>query len=77
MNVKKAEVKEEKEDRLEISKEAQDYQFAMGKLKDIPQIRKDRVEKLKIQVQNGTYQVDSGKIAEKILDNVQELGRYR
>ena len=77
MNVKKAEVKKEKEDRLEISKEAQDYQFAMEKLKDIPQIRKDRVEKLKIQVQNGTYQVDSGKIADKILENVQELGRYR
>lgn len=70
MNMKKTEKQKSKEDKINISEEAKTYQFAINKLKDIPEIRTDKVNSLKKQIQSGTYKVDADKIAEKMIDKV-------
>lgn len=74
--VKKNENKRRKEDGIELSKEAKDYQFAMKKVKDMPDVRRSRVDEIKAQVQAGTYKIDSEKIADKILRNVEMHKKY-
>lgn len=59
-----------KNDELSLSNTAKDYQVAMNAIRNIPDIRKEKVEAIKEQIKSGTYVIDSGKIAEKILDNV-------
>jgi negative regulator of flagellin synthesis FlgM len=60
----------ETSDRVQISK---DYQ-EMGKIKqvlmDMPEIRTERVNKIQNMIQSGTYQVDPGLVAGKILDEL-------
>lgn len=69
-NVKKTEKAKGKEDKIDISPEAKEYQFAINKLKDIPEIRSEKVNAIKAQIKSGTYKVDSKKIAEKMIDIV-------
>ncbi len=59
-----------KNDELSLSDTAKDYQFAMNAIKNVPDIRKEKVETIKEQIRTGTYVVDSGKIAESILENI-------
>ncbi|SDZ32985.1 anti-sigma-28 factor, FlgM family [Proteiniborus ethanoligenes] len=59
-----------KNDELSLSSTAKDYQIAMNALKNTPDIRKEKVEAIKEQIRTGTYVIDSGKIAEKILGNI-------
>ncbi len=56
-----------KSDKIEISSSAKQFQAAFSELKKLPEIREARVSELKEQVQNGSYKVDSEKIAELIL----------
>lgn len=58
-----------KNDELSLSSTAKDYQFAMNAIRNIPDIRKDKVEAIKEQIRTGTYVIDAGKIAEKILES--------
>lgn len=57
-------------DELKISEKAIESQYALQKLKDVEDIRVDKVEDIKKQVQLGSYHVDGKKIAEKILETV-------
>ncbi|WP_313757463.1 flagellar biosynthesis anti-sigma factor FlgM [Tissierella sp.] len=57
-------------DELKISEKAIEFQYALQKLKDVEDIRMDKVEDIKNQVQSGAYHVDGKKIAEKILETV-------
>lgn len=57
-------------DELSLSDVAKDYQLAMNAIKRVPDIRKEKVEAIKEQIRTGTYVIDAGKIAEKILENV-------
>ncbi|WP_333656983.1 flagellar biosynthesis anti-sigma factor FlgM [Tissierella praeacuta] len=57
-------------DELKISEKAIEFQYALQKLKDVEDIRVDKVEYIKEQVQSGSYHVDGKKIAEKILETV-------
>lgn len=57
-------------DEIEISERAQDYQFAMQKLKELPDIRQDKVDKIKEQIQTGTYDVKAREIVDKIYENI-------
>lgn len=59
-----------KNDQLSLSDTAKDYQIAMNAIKNVPDIRKEKVEAIKEQIRTGTYVIDAGKIAEKILENV-------
>lgn len=69
-SVKKAGKTNNKEDKLNISQQAKDYQFAINKLNDIPEIRTEKVDELRTQIKAGTYSIDGNKIAEKMLDSV-------
>ncbi|MTI46809.1 flagellar biosynthesis anti-sigma factor FlgM [Sporosalibacterium faouarense] len=60
-----------KKDELKLSTEAKDFQTAMKAVKKIPDIRQEKVTSIKRQVETGTYEIDSGKIVEKMLSNVE------
>ncbi len=57
-------------DQLKISEEAMDFQYALQKLKDVEEVRTEKVATIKAQVQAGTYEISGDKIAEKMLDSV-------
>lgn len=59
-----------KKDVVSISNQAKDIQTAMKALKDIPDIRKDKVEKLTRKLETGTYGVTEEDIADKILKSI-------
>lgn len=57
-----------RQDKLELSPQAQEMQAVRQKINSIPDVRKDRVDELKSQIKNGTYQVPSQDVAEKMLN---------
>ncbi len=59
-----------KRDELKLSTEAKDFQIAMEAIKKVPDIRRDKVDAIKSQVESGTYEVGSGKIVEKIFQDI-------
>lgn len=62
--------KTSKNDELRLSDTAKDYQIAMNAIKNVPDIRQEKVEAIKAQIKSGTYVIDAGKIAEKMLENI-------
>jgi len=56
-----------KEDKVVLSPKAKEVQEATKMIKELPDIREDKVAKLKEQVDQGTYRVDGKKIAFKML----------
>jgi len=62
-NQPKSEVKQ-KEDKLEISKEAQ----ALQKSKEMIQQRQEKVQRIEQQVQSGTYSINAKEIAKSMID---------
>ena len=69
-NVKKNEEVEKpgfKSDKVEISNEARDYQVAMQALKDVPEVRSEKVNAIKEQIDSGHYKPNAEQIAEQIL----------
>lgn len=57
-------------DTIDFSQEAMDYQFAIKKVKELPDIRLDKVDKLKEEVQSGNYNIEGKKIVEKIYQSI-------
>ena len=57
-------------DQVNISQEALDFQTvlkAVKLMKSLPDIREDVVSSLKEKIESGSYNVDTGKLAEKML----------
>lgn len=52
---------------LSISQRAVDFSSAMEKLKGVEPVRREKVENIKKQIQNGSYVIDSAKIARAML----------
>lgn len=59
-----------KEDKIEISQKGKDYQIAMEALKNLPEVREDKVNELMNQIQNGTYNIDKDKLANAIVKGI-------
>lgn len=59
-----------KEDQINISDKAKEVQFGLSKLKDVEEIRTEKIETIKEQIKTGTYNIDGEKIAERMLENV-------
>ena len=55
-------------DQLALSSRAEEIKAARAALAETPEVRAQRVAELKAQVQEGTYQVDPDKVAERILN---------
>ena len=66
--VNKQEQEEIKKDKVGVSEKGKDYQVALEKFRSLPDIRTDKVEKLKEEISTGTYKVEGSKIAEKMLE---------
>ena len=73
MQQKQTEKKQSKDDSTQISAKAKEIMTARTELKKVPQIREEKVAALKEKVQSGNYQVDSKKLAAKILNNVEQV----
>ena len=56
-----------KTDTVVISEAAKRIQEARAQLDEIPDVREDKVAELRNQIQNGTYQPDAEKTANKLL----------
>lgn len=56
-------------DRVSVSPQARLFTEAYTAASNAPEVRQDKVNALKERIANGTYQVDSRKIAEKLLQN--------
>ena len=54
-------------DTVQLSPEAQRLQHAADKLNEQPAVDQERVEKLKQAIADGSYQVDSQRVASKLL----------
>ena len=63
----KAENTAAKTDTVVISDAAKRIQEARAQLDEIPDVREDKVTELRNQIQNGTYQINAEKTAEKLL----------
>ncbi len=57
----------QKKDEFVLSSEGQSFSELLGKLKNIPDVRQDRVSELSEKIQNGSYNVSAMDIASKIL----------
>jgi negative regulator of flagellin synthesis FlgM len=57
-------------DQVKLSEQAIEFQHALKKVKELEEIRIDKVEDIKKQVQTGTYKIDGIKIAEKMIEDI-------
>ena len=56
-----------KEDKVELSQEAKRVQEAKKLMESIPDIREEKIAKVRAQIENGTYQVEEKKLAAKMI----------
>ncbi len=61
---------------IEISQAGKDYTFAMEKLKQMPDVRREKVDEISKKLENNTYQIDKKKLVHAILTSsgVDDLG---
>lgn len=52
---------------IEISQKGKDFAIAMDKLKSLSEIREEKVNSIKNSIRNGSYTVDSTRLARAIL----------
>ncbi|MEY8517251.1 flagellar biosynthesis anti-sigma factor FlgM [Lachnospiraceae bacterium 29-84] len=55
-------------DEVQISRTGYDYQFAKKAVAEAPDIREDRVSPLKDSIASGTYKVETGAFAAKLIE---------
>ncbi len=59
-------------DKIEISKEAREFQVAMKAFQELPEIRQDKVDDISKQINVGKYSPSSDDVAQKILDGLRK-----
>ena len=68
--IKPSDVKAGAKDKLEISTTARHFQTALKAAKDAPDIRADKVDKIKTQIESGTYKVSAEDVAKKMMAEI-------
>jgi negative regulator of flagellin synthesis FlgM len=61
------------EDQLQISQTGRDFQIAKQAVEKASDIREDKVAELKTKIDSGSYEVDAGDFAGKLLEKYREL----
>lgn len=64
---KPAKVAQEK-DKVEISDRAKDFQWALNAYKNLPDVRKEKVEEVTRKIQSGTYNPTGEEIADSMFN---------
>ena len=59
-----------KKDAVTLSAQAKEIARARQALSEVPDVNQERVNELKNQVENGTYQMDPGRIASALLNDL-------
>lgn len=59
-----------KKDVLSLSNNAKDFQSVLKALKDVPDVRNDKVNELAAKVDSGSYDVEGKDIVDKIMNNI-------
>ncbi len=57
-------------DKIEISDQARDFQTAMKAFKELPDVRQDKVDELRSQMESGQYKPSSEAVADKIMEMI-------
>lgn len=73
MNTQKAAEAGSFSDQLSISRAGRDYQIAKNAVSEASDIREDKVAQLKTMVDSGTYHVEPGDFASKLLEKYSTL----
>ena len=60
-------------DQVQISSIGKDIQTAKTALADSPDVREELIAPIKAKVQSGTYRVEAGSFAEKLLQKYEEM----
>lgn len=60
-------------DQLHISNIGRDFHVAKTAVSNAPDVREDLTAPIKASIQNGTYAVDNGTFAEKLLQKYEEV----
>jgi negative regulator of flagellin synthesis FlgM len=55
------------EEKVSISKESRDAGLMRGIINNLPDVREEKVQELKAQIEDGTYEVSSEDIAKKMI----------
>ena len=61
-----------KKDELSISGTAKDFSIAMKAVRQIPDVRQEKVNEIIQKMQRGEYSVKASEVAEKILESLKE-----
>lgn len=60
-------------DNVTISQAGYDYQIVKKAVADTPDVREDKVAQLKAKIESGSYKVDAGDFASKLLEKYNAL----
>jgi len=66
-SVKKAGSVSKKMDAVALSSEAKDFQVALRALKDVPDVRENRVDEVMAKISSGGFNMSSSEIASRLL----------
>lgn len=66
-NLKKAALLGNEQDGVKVSDKAQLYQSLLQKVKEIPEVREDRIREVSERINKGEFKVDAQSIADKLL----------
>ncbi len=56
------------EERVSLSEKARDINQAKAVIAELPEVREEKVMELKHRIEEGTYRVDGGKVADKMIE---------
>lgn len=57
-------------DQIQISSQARSFQVAMKAIQEVPDVRQDKIDSLKNQIESGTYRPSAQDIAKKMMGTV-------
>jgi len=61
------------DDKVELSSKALDLKELQNKAMSTPEVRTGKVDQIKLQVDNGTYKISPGAIAQRLIDETMEV----
>lgn len=59
-----------RKDELDLSSKAVEYQSAFIKIKELPEIRENKVKKIGNEIKTGNYKIDGENIVDRIIERI-------